>query len=136
MLTRTSFHILGRLYLPMFLLWMGLLTLMYMDSLIALAKLQPSLHMILKLSRVVRWHVVDWWPYMCKGALRCSLNLSLNVLEDSLMYSSLHPSLFPLNQYVIQLFCCIWSLYFGITRMFLSVLLHLTYVWMPCILHL
>ena len=51
-LTRTPSHICGRLYLPMFLLRMGLFTLMYMDSFIVVAKLCPSLPTMLKLFNV------------------------------------------------------------------------------------
>ena len=40
----------GRLYFPIFLFRVGLFTLMYMASLIALAILCPSLQMILKFS--------------------------------------------------------------------------------------
>ena len=39
--TRTPSHIWGRLYLPTFLFRVGLVTLMYMDSLIILVKLGP-----------------------------------------------------------------------------------------------
>ena len=38
MLTRSPFHICARLYLPAFLLRVGLFTLMYMDSIIVLEK--------------------------------------------------------------------------------------------------
>ena len=45
---------------------------------------------MLKFSMVTWWPVVLKWSYIGEGALRCSLNLSLNVLEDSPMYSSSH----------------------------------------------
>ena len=54
MLTRPPTHIWGRLYLQMILFSVGLLTLMYMDSLIVLAKPCPSLSAMLKLSIVVK----------------------------------------------------------------------------------
>ena len=54
---RTLSQLCGRLYLPIFLFRVGLLTLIYMASLIALAKLYPSLHIIWKLSTVV-WPLV------------------------------------------------------------------------------
>ena len=73
----------------MFLLRVGLFTLMNMESMIILAKLCHSLLTLLKLYNVVGWSVVDWWPYVGYDALRCSLNLSPNVLADSPMYSSL-----------------------------------------------
>ena len=52
-LTRTSSHTCGRWYLPMFLFRDGLLTLIYIDSLINLERLCSSLPTILKLSSVV-----------------------------------------------------------------------------------
>ena len=45
----------GRLYFPIFLLSVGLFTLMYIDSLIVLAKLLYSLPIILKFSMDVSW---------------------------------------------------------------------------------
>ena len=43
----------GRLYFPIFLFRIGLFTLMYMDSLMVLARLFPSLPIILKLFSVI-----------------------------------------------------------------------------------
>ena len=100
--------------------------LMNMDTLTVLAKLYPSLSTMPKLSSVV-----DLWPYMGEGAFKCSLNLSPNVLVDFNMYSSLQSHLLHLQQYIIPIFCCNWSLSFSDTRMFLSVLLPLKYVWKP-----
>ena len=74
--------------LPIFLLRVGLFTLMKMDSLINLVMSCPSLPIILKLS----W--LSWCPvrllctWMGEGSLRCSLYLSPRVLDVSLMYSS------------------------------------------------
>ena len=48
-------QICGRLYFPIFLFRVGLLTLMYIDSLMVLAILFSSLAMILKLFNVVTW---------------------------------------------------------------------------------
>ena len=45
----------GRLYFPIFLLSVGLFTLIYIDSLIVLAKLLSSLPIILKFSMDVTW---------------------------------------------------------------------------------
>ena len=45
----------GRLYFPIFLLSVGLFTLIYIDSLIVLAKLLSSLPIILKFSIDVSW---------------------------------------------------------------------------------
>ena len=48
----------GRLYFPIFLFRVGLFTLMYIDSLMVLARLFSSLAMILKLFNVVAWPVL------------------------------------------------------------------------------
>ena len=48
-------QICGRLYFPIFLLRVGLFTLMYIDSLMVLARLFFSLPIILKLFSVVSW---------------------------------------------------------------------------------
>ena len=50
----------GRLYFPIFLLSVGLFTLIEMDSLIVLAKLLSSLPIILKLSIDVAWPLELW----------------------------------------------------------------------------
>ena len=83
MANRTLFQMCGRLYLPMFLLRVGLLTLMYMASLMALSIFWPSLSMILKFSSVVLWPVMFSCSKMGDGIFRCSLYLSLKVLADS-----------------------------------------------------
>ena len=54
-------HICGRLYFPMFLFRVGLLTLMNMASLMVLAILFSSLPRILKLSIDVIWPLAVWW---------------------------------------------------------------------------
>ena len=56
----------------MLLLRVGLFLLVYMASLIALAKFCSSLPTMLKLSSMAEWSVVDWWPYMGESALRCA----------------------------------------------------------------
>ena len=53
LLIRTSSHICGRWYLPMFLFKDGLLTLMNIDSLISLERFCSSLSTILKLFKVM-----------------------------------------------------------------------------------
>ena len=78
----------GRLYFPIFLLSVGLFTLMYIDSLIVLAKLLSSLPIILKFSMDVSWPLMFWYWNTGEGAFKCSLYLSPNVLPDSPMYSS------------------------------------------------
>ena len=78
----------GRLYFPIFLLSVGLFILIYIDSLIVLAKLLSSLPIILKFSIDVSWPLILWCWNIGEGAFKCSLNLSPNVLPDSPMYSS------------------------------------------------
>ena len=77
---------------------------MYMDSLIVLAKLCYSLPTMVKLSSVVGWPVVHWWPYMVEGAFRCSLNVSPNVLAESLMYFITVQPIAPMSVYYTTLF--------------------------------
>ena len=96
-LYRTSSHMWGRLYLPIFLFRDGLLTLIYRASLMALMRFCSSLPTILKFSKETWWPVVLKWSKTGEGALRCSLNLSPNVLDDSPMYSSSHSTLLHLN---------------------------------------
>ena len=59
---------------------------------------------------------------MGEGALRCSLNLSPNVLDVSPMYSSSHSNLSHLNLYIIPLFFVIGSLSLGATNSSFNVL--------------
>ena len=92
-LSRTSSHMCGRWCLPIFLLRDGLLTLMNNASFIHLLRFWSFLPTMLKFSMVTWWPLVLKWSYIGEGALRCSLNLSPNVLEDSPVYSSLHSTL-------------------------------------------
>ena len=78
---RTLSQICGRLYFPMFLFRVGLFTLTYMVSLMALAILFHSLPMILKFSTHVVWPVLLWLSEIGDGAFRCSLHLSPNILD-------------------------------------------------------
>ena len=96
-LNRTSSHMWGRWYLPMFLLRDGLLTLIYNASLIVLLRFWSSLPTILKLSIVTWWPLMLLWSKIGEGAFWCSLNLSAKVLEDSPMYSSSQSTLPHLN---------------------------------------
>ena len=82
-------HRCGRLYFPMFLFNVGLLTLMYMATFIGLVMLWSSLPIILKFSTDVMWPVLFWCSCIGDGDFRCSLYLSSKVLDDSPMYSSL-----------------------------------------------
>ena len=83
-------HMCGRLYFPMFLFRVGLLTLMNMASWMVLAILFSSLPRILKLSIDVIWPLMLWWWNIGEGVFMCSLNLSPKVLPDSPTYSSSH----------------------------------------------
>ena len=74
LLTRTSSHVWGRWYLPMFLFGDGLLTLINIDSLISLERFCSSLPTILKLLSGVEWPVMLLWSNIGEGAFRCSLN--------------------------------------------------------------
>ena len=58
----------------MFLLLVGLFTLINMDSLIALAKPYPSMPYMLKLPSLVQWTVMETWQCMGDCAFKCSLN--------------------------------------------------------------
>ena len=84
-------HMCGRLYFPMFLFRVGLVTLMNMASWMVLAILLSSLPRILKLSIDVIWPLMFWWWYIGEGVFKCSLNLSPKVLPDSPTYSSSQP---------------------------------------------
>ena len=97
LLIRTSSHIWGRWYLPMFLFRDGLLTLINIDSIISLERFCSSLPTMLKFSSEVVWTVVLLWAWIGEGAFRCSLNLSPNVLDVSPMYSSSHSNWPHLN---------------------------------------
>ena len=57
-----------------------------------------------------------------EGVLRCSFNLSLKVLEDSPIYSSLHFILSHLYLCINPLFCMMLSLALGVTMRLLMVL--------------
>ena len=76
MLSRTSSHMCGRWYLPVFLSRDGLLTLMNNASFINVLRFWSSLPTMLKFSNVILWSVVLKWSYIGEGAFRCSLNLS------------------------------------------------------------
>ena len=91
-LHRTLSHIWWKLYLPTFLLSVGLLTLMNIDSFIVLARPWSSLPMILKLSGVVLCPVWVLCMWMGEGSLRFSLTLFPKVLDVSPMYFSSHVS--------------------------------------------
>ena len=87
-LTRTSSHLCGSWYLPMFLFMNESLTLINIASLMALAIFWSSLSTTLKLSRESSWPVMLWGSWMGHGASICSLNLFAKVLPDSPIYSS------------------------------------------------
>ena len=104
LLHRTSSHIWGRWYLPMFLFRDGLLTLMYRASFMVLMRFWSSLPTILKFSVVTLWPDMLEWSYIEEGAIWFSLNLSANVLADLPIYSSSHSTLSHLYLYMTQLF--------------------------------
>ena len=115
-INRSSSHMCGRLYLPMFLLRDGSLTLMYNASLMDLMRFWSSLPTILNFSIVTVWPEVLEWSYIGEGAFWCSLNLSPNVLDDSPRYSSSHSTLSYLYLYMTSLFWRMGSLSFGAMR--------------------
>ena len=86
---RTWSQMCGRLYFPIFLLKVELFTLIYISSLMVLAKLFSSLLIILKFSIDVSWPLLFWCPAIGEGAFRCSLNIAPKVLPDSPIYSSI-----------------------------------------------
>ena len=94
LLHRTSSHIWGRWYLPMYLFRDGL------HSFMVLMRFWSSLPIILKLSMVTSWTEMMEWSYIGEGVFWCSLNFSVNVLADSPMYSSSHSTLWHLYMYM------------------------------------
>ena len=93
MLNRTSSHIWGRWYLPMFMLRDGLLTLVHTASFICLMRFWSSLPTILKFSSKVVWLVMLQWSYIGEGGFRCSLNLSPKILDYSPIHFLSHSTL-------------------------------------------
>ena len=67
MLSRTSSHLCGRWYLPMFLLKDGLFALMYRASFMVLKRFWSSLLSMVKLSMVTSWPEMLRWSYMGDG---------------------------------------------------------------------
>ena len=96
MLHRTSSHICGRWYLPIFLFRDGLLALIYRASFMVLKRLWSSLPSMVKLSTVASWPEMFWCSYIGGGALRCSFNLSSKFLADS-------PNIFIITVYPVTL---------------------------------
>ena len=125
LLIRTSSHIWGRWYLPMFLFRDGLLTLINIDSLISLDRFCSPLPTMLKFSSEVVWPVALLWSWIGEGAFRCSLNLSPNVLDVSAMYSliTFQPVTFePVNYttlfcYVVFIFWCHQFIFQGLSTL-------------------
>ena len=131
---RTLSQMHGILYLPMFLLRVGLLIVMYIASLMALAIFWPSLLIILKCSTVVAWSVICWCSNFGHGAYKCSLYHSSEVLDDFPIYSSSHSVLPHLNQYIMLLCLVIVSLSFGNINRFFKVFPPLKCTWAPYLL--
>ena len=82
----------------------------------------PSLPIIWKLSWLVGWPVLLLWWCIGEGPLRCSLNLSTNVLEVPPMYSSLQVRSLHWNQYNAPPLLTMGPLSLGETSRFLMVL--------------
>ena len=106
-LKRTLSHTWLKLYLPMFLFYVGLFTLMETASLMVLARPWSSISMMLKLLVVGMCPVC--WMCMCmgEGCLRCSLYLSPRVFDVSPMFSFLQAMPPHWKLYITPLF---WSL--------------------------
>ena len=121
-LNRTQPHIWGRLYLPTFLLSVGLLTMIYIDSLIILTGPWSSLPIMFKLSGVVLCPVWVLYTWMDEDSFMCSLYLSSKFLEVYSMYSSLYARSPHWYQYMILLFLSMGFLSLGLTSICLMVL--------------
>ena len=132
---RTSSHIWGRWYLPIFLFRDGSLTLMNKASFIALVRFWSSLPTIVKLLMVTSWPEVLLWSNIGEGAFWCSLNLSAKFLADSPIYSSVHPWWLHLNLYMTPLLFFKGSLSLGAIRRFFIVWPPLKNTWTPNLLH-
>ena len=125
-LTRATSHIWGKLYLPMFLFRVGLLTLMFIDSLFVLTKPCPSLPTMLKLSKVV-----PWWLCIGKGAFGVPF-IFLQMFLKILQFTPCHIQTHYICMGILCHFCIGWALCtFGDTSMFLIVLLPLQYMLIP-----
>ena len=105
--TETLFQMCGRLYLPLFLLRVGFLSLTYMASFMALAIFWPSLAMIFKFSTVVMLPVMFWCSKTGNGVFKCTVvSLFKSFWADSPIYSSSYSFLPHLNQSsMYALFC-------------------------------
>ena len=119
----------GKLYIPMFLIRVWLFTHMNVGLLNCSIETLP-LPVYLKLSSVVEWPVMEWWPFTGDHALKCSLNLSPKVLATSPMYLSLHFELLAPIQINNSIFLFHGILILGDTSMFFSLLLPLKEVQM------
>ena len=115
---RTLSQMCGRLYLPMFLLRVGLWTVIHIASFMALAIFLPYLLIILKFSTVVVWPVLFGCSKIVDGAFKYSSYHYSKVLDDSPMYSSSHSVLPHLNQYILLLCLAIASLSLGTSTEF------------------
>ena len=130
-LSQTLSYICGKFNLPIFLFNVGLFNIIYIDSLIFLAKLCTSLPIIWKLCWVVGWPVLLLWWCIGEISIRCSLNLPPNVLEVCPMYSVWQVRSLHWNQYMAQLLLTTGSLSLRETSRFLMVLLPLKWFCIP-----
>ena len=106
-----------RLYFPIFLLSVGLFTLIYIDSLIVLAKLLSSLPIILKFSKDVSWPLILWCWNIGEGAFKCSLYLSPKDLPDftNVLFPTVNASTSFCSQTWLLLLVCLGKFFEALT---------------------
>ena len=134
--TSISSHIWSSRYLPIFLFRDGSWILIRIVSLINLAMFCSSFPTMLKLTINIGLPVVLYWSQMGRETFICSLNLSENVLPDSLMYSFSQSTPPHLYLYINPLFWRIVSLSLGFIRRSLMFLSPLKCIWMWCLLQI
>ena len=134
-LSKTSSHIWGRWYLPMFLFRDGSLTLISIASFIALMRFWSSLPTMVNLLMLIWWPEMLQWSNIGEGGFWCSLNLSAKVLPDSPMYSSPHPCSLHWYLYMTPLLLVIGSWSLGAIRRLLIVCPPLKCTCTPYLLH-
>ena len=128
-------HTCGNWNFPKFLFKEGSRTLMYIVSLMFLAKHCDSLSTVEKHSGLTGCPVVDVCRCMGEGALRCSFYLSPNVLPDSPMYCTVQFVFEHLYLYMTPLLASLGSLSLGAMSNCLTVFVPLKCTCMPHLLH-
>ena len=136
MLCRTSSHMCGRWYLPIFLLRDGSLTLMYRASFMVLRRFWPSLPTISKLSMVTLWPEMVEWSWMGEGVLRCSFKplWKVSCWLPNIFFLTIHPVAF-ISIYDPTLFPDGIFVFWGHERRFLMVSPPFKCTWTPYFLH-